>query len=204
MDHETCLEPADIILTRGQSLLSRAIRVLTRSIGEPRTRVNHVGIVVRGGPLKEVIVVEALSRVRRHKLSEHYAGTGDDVAVYRSTDLSDEQRQLIVSAAEGYVGREYGYFKALLHVLDWIFLGVYLFRRLGWMDRYPICSWLVAHSFKKAGLSFGVTAGQATPDDIWDFVNSKKKLFWRIRGLWPIDEREASVAESLDERILAA
>ena len=38
------------------------------------------------------------------------------------------------------------------------------------MDNYPICSWVVAHAFKKVEKHFGVAAGAANPDDIWDFV----------------------------------
>ena len=40
------LEPGDVFLTRGSSFISRAIRFFTRSIGEKRTKVNHVGLVV--------------------------------------------------------------------------------------------------------------------------------------------------------------
>jgi len=42
--------------------LSKAIRFFTRSIGEKRTRVNYVGIVVQRGDVKTAIVVEALKK----------------------------------------------------------------------------------------------------------------------------------------------
>ena len=70
---------------------------------------------------------------------------------------------------------------------DWALLGAYVFRRLGRMDRYPICSWLVAHSYKAAGLHFGVAPGAATPDDIWDFVTTRTDRFQEIRPLGPLN-----------------
>lgn len=55
------IEPADIFLTRGSSLLSGAIRFFTRTIGEKRTKVNHVGLVISEGSLQDCVVIEALS-----------------------------------------------------------------------------------------------------------------------------------------------
>jgi len=62
------LESGDLFLTRGFGFISKAIRFITRSIGEKRTKVNHVGLVVQRGNFKTVIGVEALSKVMRHKL----------------------------------------------------------------------------------------------------------------------------------------
>jgi len=62
------LEPGDVFLTRGQAFISRAIRFFTRDAGEKRTKVNHVGVVVEAGEITTAIVVEALSRVKRHRL----------------------------------------------------------------------------------------------------------------------------------------
>ncbi len=68
------LLPADVFLTRGSSWLSRAIRFFTRGAGEARTKVNHVGLVVEGGPIEDAVVVEALSKVKQHKLVDQYGG----------------------------------------------------------------------------------------------------------------------------------
>ena len=54
------------------------------------------------------------------------------------------------------------------------------------MDRYPICSWLVAHAFAKAGKTFGVPPGMASPDDIWDFVNEEPEKYSEIMPLGSI------------------
>jgi len=67
------LESGDIFLTRGCGFISKAIRFFTRSIGEKRTKVNHVGLVVQRGEVKTVIVVEALCKgVMRHTLWSQY------------------------------------------------------------------------------------------------------------------------------------
>lgn len=177
------LEPADIFLTRGTGIISRLVRFFTRRIGESRTKVSHVGLVVEGGPMDSAIVVEVLTKVKRHKLFDRYASTKYEVAVYRLLDVEQEDLDKIVVAAEDYVGRTFGYLKIPLHLLDWALLGAYVFRRLGRMGRYPICSWLVAHSYKKANLNFGVKPGAANPDDIWDFVRTQTGKYKEVRKL---------------------
>lgn len=178
------LEPCDVFLTRSRSLLGRGIRLFTRSFGESRTMVNHVGVVVEGGTVDEAIGVEALRTVKRHTLWLKYGpGSSSDIAVYRPLNLSDEEKTVVVAAAEGYVGRTYGYLKIAAHLLDWLLLGAYLFRRLARMDDYPICSWLVAHAFAQADKNFGVPPGRASPDDIWDFVTSNPDTYRVVQSL---------------------
>jgi len=184
------LEPGDVFLTRGKGLISKAIRFFTRSIGESRTKVSHVGIVVEEGTLKTAVVVEALSMVKRHCLWEKYGPPAkDDVAVYRAKNLTSEEIKTIISVAESQVGRKYGYLKIVAHLLDWALLGAYVFRRLASNGDYPICSWLVAHSFSKAGKYFGVEPGAASPDDIWDFVSSHKDIYECVHKLKPLREK---------------
>ena len=190
MDSE--LRPADVFLTQGTSLMSRLIRFFTRRIGESRTKVNHVGVVVQGGPLREAMVVEALSTVRRHRLWGRYGPPRKGlVAIYRPLDLSPEQIANVVAGANGYVGRKYGWFMLVAHLLDWVLQGAYVFRRLAGVDRYPICSWVVAHAFLKAGKDFGVAPGAADPDDIWDYIVTHHSRFARIHALAPLRESDA-------------
>lgn len=178
------LKPGDIFLTRGKSFLSKAIRFFTRSIGESRTKINHVGLLVENGILQTAVVVEASTAVKRHSLWSRYGPPAkDDVAVYRAKNLSDEEVKIIVAEAESQVGREYGYFKVLAHLMDWALLGAYVFRRLANNGDYPICSWLVAHSFSKAGKNFGVEPGAASPDDIWDFIQSHPEIYGCVHPL---------------------
>jgi len=189
-------EPGDIFLTRGSSFTSRAIRFFTRSIGEKRTRINHVGIVVQRGDVKTAIVVEALYKVMRHKFWSQYGPPKKDlIAVYRATNLTAEQIKNIVAEAEKQVDKKYGVLMIIAHFLDWLFgrmLGwlfgwqfsdIYLFRRLIPGNKYPICSWVVADAFKEAGKDFGVEIGMATPDDIWDFIQNNPGKYKEIHPL---------------------
>ncbi len=169
------LKNGDVFLTRGDGFISRAIRFFTRGIGEKRTKVNHVGLVVQSGNLESAIVVEALTMVKRHKLWSQYGPPKKDfVAVYRAINLTEEEVDKIVAEAESQVGKNYGYLKIVAHLMDWSLLGAYMFRRMVPDGKYPICSWLVAYSFSKAGKHFGVEPATGTPDDIWDFVAERK------------------------------
>ena len=178
----TDLLPADIFFTRGRGMLSRLIRFFSRGIGESRTQVNHVGIVTKAGGATTAVVVEALLKVVEHPLIEQYGGKTDEVAVYRHINLTGDQQRTIVAAAEAYVGRKYGWSTLAMHVLDWCLLGAYVFRRLG-SDKYPICSWVVAHAYAKVDATFGVPTSAADPDDIWDFVTRNPGKYALVRPL---------------------
>ena len=187
------LKPGDVFLTRGHSPVSRAIRFFTRSFGEKRTRVNHVGLVVTKGSLKSAVVVEAIRFVTRRTLWSGYGPPKkDSVAVFRATNLSQDEIQLIVARAESHVGKKYGWQMIVAHILDWILLGAYAFRRLVPGGNYPICSWVVADAFSTAGKHFGVAPGAASPDDIWDFVAERKPGRYKmVRPLTPLPREEA-------------
>jgi hypothetical protein len=181
------LEPADIFLTRRRGFGSWAIRFFTRHIGEPRTEVSHVGVVVEGGSLEKAWMVEARGRVRHRLLFRHYGRKRKiDVAIFRPLHLTPAERAVIVETALRYVGKEYSYFKILLHLADWLLQGAYVFRRLGGINDYPICSWLVAQAYAKAGETFGVPPGAASPDDIWDYVTAHPKKYQMLHPLAPL------------------
>lgn len=149
--------------------------------------VNHVGVVVEEGTLQTCVVVEALSKVKQHKLWERYGPPDDDsVAIFRPTNLTEEEITKIVNYAEKQVGRKYGYLKIVAHLLDWIFFGIYFFRRFTSSGKYPICSWLVAYAFLEAGKNFNVDPGAAEPDDIWDFVTRNKDKYIEVHSLKPM------------------
>ena len=182
------LKPGDVFLTRGNSFLAKAIRFFSRSIGEKRTQVNHVGIVVKQGTLESCFVVEALTMVRYHRLWKQYGPPStSSVAIYRPVNLTEEELNIIVDEALEQVNKRYGYFKILAHLLDWFLLGAYVFRRFFKNNKYPICSWLVAHAYSKAGKHFGVDPGAAQPDDIWDFIHDnqdKYVVIHPLRSIW--------------------
>jgi hypothetical protein len=177
------LVPGDIVLTRSGGIVGWAIRLFTRSIGESRTKASHTGIIVESGTVESAVIVEALSKVKRHPLGQRYGGANHEVAVFRALNLTDADLAGVVAKAETYVGRRYGYLKILAHWLDWVLQGAYVFRRLTNQDRYPICSWVVAYAFAEAGRHFGVEPGAATPDDIWDFVTENPDRYREVVAL---------------------
>ena len=85
-----------------------------------------------------------------------------------------------------YEGKKYGYFKIVAHALDKFIGGRYFFRRLCFMDNYPICSWLVAHVYSQlSGLQhyFGVPNNACQPDDIEDFCTGRRSPFKEVKNL---------------------
>lgn len=167
--YDQILQPCDIFFTHGEKVLSKLIRLGETLPGEEEAVVNHVGIVTGYGPIDFADVVEALSRVVKHTIYSQYHNQKDKVAIYRPINLNSEQKYIITNKANSYVGDKYGYFKIVTHLLDYFTGKHYFFRRLANDDNYPICSWVVAHAYKAAGLNFGCEAGMADPDDIWDF-----------------------------------
>jgi hypothetical protein len=180
---DVVLQPGDVMLSRSRGIVGWAIATFTRHIGESRTKATHSAVVVEGGPLRAAVIVEALSTVKRHRLWDRYAGSNKEVALFRPLNLSDAQIASVAAKAESYVGRPYGYLKIVAHWADWLLQGAYVFRRLTNEDRYPICSWVVAHAFAAAGKHFGVDPGAATPDDIWDFVTEHPEIYREVRAL---------------------
>ncbi len=188
MTEQLILEPGDIFCTRGENLLSKGIRFCTRSKGEPRTRVNHAGIVVGSGTIMTAPVVEALITVQEHTLFSQYGPPNNDqVVIYRPIGLYPVERQRMADKARSYVGRKYGWGKLVTHFLDWCCGGVYLFRRLNHCDRYPICTWVVEEAAEVAYLDFGVPKGSTQPDDIDDWCRTLPRK-WQC--IFPLQKLE--------------
>jgi len=169
------LKAGDIFLTRGNHLISRLIRFFSRLIGESRTTVNHVGLIVEPGDLRTAVEIEAIRFVTRRTLWSGYGPPSTDcVAVFRANNLTEDDTRKMAARAQSMVGVRYGWIAIVAHLLDWCLDGACVFGRLVPDMRYPICSWLVADAFAKAGKDFGVAPGAAEPDDIWDYVTSPK------------------------------
>lgn len=185
------LMPGDIVFTRGSGVLSRLIRFFSRTIGESRTMVNHVAIVVDGGTPVTAKIVEALTTVQHNSLWR-YASPGNEVAVFRAKNLTVLQANFIAEEAMTYVGKTYGYLKLVTHLLDWCLMGAYVFRRLTPSDRYPICSWVVAHAYGSQGFDFGVSENAASPDDMWDFCLKNPDKYYEVLPLGRLDDPPAA------------
>jgi hypothetical protein len=77
------------------------------------------------------------------------------------------------------------------HLLDWLLLGTYVFRRITLNTNYAICSWLVSDAFAKAGNYFNVEPGAAQPDDIWDFIQQnpdKYQMIHPLKRIWHLPD----------------
>lgn len=158
--------PGDVVLTKGMWL----IRWGTQYTGEGKGSMGHAGVGVN-----QSFFVEALWRV---VLTAWDGLSGRGGQVWRYIPFTDEQRKAIADKADDYLGRKYGWWKIALQGIDCIlgklfFTDVYLARRLGRIDKYPICSWVVAFAYDRgAGYSFGKEPNAATPDDIYDHVRN--------------------------------
>jgi len=85
---------------------------------------------------------------------------------------------------------KYGWAKIALHMADRVLTnGSYVFRRLAFMPKRPICSHLVAQVYSDSGLDFGVAPYEAQPDDIWDYVMNSDN-YKIIRHLEPLREED--------------
>lgn len=156
--------PGDVVLTKGMWI----IRWGTQHTGEGKTLFAHAGI-----GYDESVFIEAKWRVVKTPWSSLPDRGGQ---VWRYIPFTDEQRKAIADKAADYLGRKYGWWKIVLQGIDCI-LGkllctdVYLMRRLGFMDKYPICNWVTSFSYKKAvSYLFGKPANVVNPDDIGDHV----------------------------------
>ena len=188
-----CPEAGDLFFTRSDSWLGKAIRLMTREIGEPPSIYQHVGIVVKSAPTwADAVVVEALaSGVVERRFGDGYDLTAKRVEVWRYHDT--KTRRLAAFKARKRIGQNYGYLKLLLHAGDWLVSrGRFrLLRRLGKVDRWPICSYLAAVAYKRADQEVraaskvqrspfwrGFNPETMTPDDLHDAVT--RSALWRV------------------------
>ena len=164
------LQPCDIFFTKGDTLLGYMIRRATREKNEPPTWAGHVGMIVEPGEGLDAVCIEALNRVERHTLDSQYAGKAVEIRVYRPLTWSDEDKIAILVHLEAEVGERYGYAKIALHGLKWL-TGWNWWLRLAVIDRWPICSYLIADATARRGYRFGIDAKMATPDDMMDYCH---------------------------------
>lgn len=165
------LLPGDIILERGDNLLSRAILECQRHRGEGKSIVNHAALVVRGGNPLQAEMVEALSTVIVRPVSA-YLGANHSIAIFRNKKLTIGDRHRIALKALEYNGRKYGFHIIAAHMMDYFLGGRYVFRRMVGSDNYPICSWIPAFAYHRVtGYKFNrLDPILVQPDDIWDDV----------------------------------
>lgn len=171
--------PGDIICENGTNWLSRSIRWAEHAPGEDPVYANHVAMFTSPAD-----VTEALWKVENRPAAVALAGVS--YQVWRHTGLTDAQRQAVAAQALSYVGRDYGVGKIMLHLGDALLTKatgheIYAFRRMAGVDKYPICSWVVAESYSKAlGLQLGPPPNEAAPDDIWRYMRARPAIWTRL------------------------
>jgi len=172
------LQLGDIVHIQRDTILSKTIRIFGSARGEGKTWASHSALVL--GPKRGVAVIEALTKVKINSLLK-YSRQNIRFVIYRMPKgLNENQKKVIREKALEYRGRNYGYFKILAHALDRLLNNKYFFRQLALMDKYPICSWLVAYVYyRSVGLRFDSAPNAAQPDDILDYcVKNNWDLVW--------------------------
>ena len=158
----------DVVEECGQSRLSRLIAWATRGWHEAETVCTHVGRMVTATDVAEAglrFVVRPLDTARRIRVWRYEPG------------FSQIEVKCMRGKADYYKGKKYGWWKLIPHLLDGLlekalpFRHVYLFRRLLFIKRYPMCVWEFAWTFWECvGLLFGASPRFVTPDCISDFL----------------------------------
>jgi uncharacterized protein YycO len=176
----TDLLPADVVFTRGDTLLGRMIRWGERSRGECSSQTNHAAVVVGAGDPAQARIVESMQHVRTGPLGQLHSK--DYCWVFRPLNVDPYSAGRVTSWALAQVGRRYGYGQLILQLLDAkIFRGRNVFRRIAAVDPRPICSRLVATAYRDVlGLDFGVPAYAADPDTMMDFCLRNPDKYLRV------------------------
>jgi len=168
------IQHADILAVRGTRLLAKGILAATGNT------VSHVGLVISGDP---PLVIEALTRVKTNPLD---VSIKDAEAAYllKPLNLTADQRRTIVYAACALSADGYGYLDIGLQGMDALLHSRkptdLLAGALG-IKKHPICSYLVAASYERAGLNFGVNDKSITPADIFQFAKSNPAIYSVVR-----------------------
>lgn len=168
-------KPGDIVLVKGTSIFSKIVRWVTRINDEPKTYASHSAIISVGNEIYNSKIIEALIHVKETNLNRY---KNKHFEIWRLNTISSEDRDNIVKQAGDYLSYKYGFLKILYQFLDYIIIKVinkeiFLFRRLAYSDKYPICSWLVAWAYYDSIMyDFGIDPKFATPDDIHDYIKN--------------------------------
>ena len=169
--------PGDLIFVRSSTILGSIIRWFTRSKNEEKTYANHVAGMGFSGILIEALITVVSSSFLEWKKYNHR------FEIWRNKDLSDSTRAVIAHYVDQQIGRKYGFLKLGLHAGDAILAKLlgnnpYFFRRLAFVNRYPICSWLWAYAYFKGGIKLGGSPNSLSPDDMYDYV--KTDIVWEL------------------------
>lgn len=170
MNDYPMFEPCDLVFVSGNSWLSKLIKFFTRHGGEPPTKITHIA-----GFDTPSTIIEASLKVKKTDVKK-WDKKHKYYEVWRNLNISYEEKTKIVKYVRDYENNFYGWQKLFFHMLDGI-LGkifnkeIFLFRKLLFIEKYPICSWLWAYGYKDGyDYEFGNKPNVVSPDDMYDFV----------------------------------
>jgi hypothetical protein len=172
----------DVVLTRSDSWLARAIRAVAGQA------YSHTAIVSKGGFVDIARIVESDKRIRQGGLLEHHAR--DFVNVWRPLNVDDDTVDAIVSLCEARIGEPYGVGEFFTQLPDAILRkligrNIVAARRLNRMIPGTQCSGLIAGAFSQLSLNFGVEPYAATPQDIDRYCASNPSKYQKVFGERP-------------------
>jgi hypothetical protein len=179
----------DIILFAGRGdFLSNGVRWFERNRGEAPTYAVHSAQFLDPDRYLELAWVEKIRTTGEllKKRQAHDVWQRRGFEVWRCRSLTAEQREALTQQALAYLGERVAIAKFITHELDGLInkvvrREVFLFRRLNYNDRYPICSWATAFSYDRAlHYQFGVPPDCADPDHIHDWVNAHPDEWMRV------------------------
>jgi hypothetical protein len=185
-------QAGDIILFAGRGdFLSNGVRWFERSRGEAPTYAVHSAQFLDPDRYLELALVEKIRATGEllKKRQAHDVWQRRGFEVWRCRSLTPEQREALTEQALAYVGERVAIAKFITHELDGLInkvvrREVFFFRRLNHDQRYPICSWVTAFTYKRVlNYQFGVPPECANPDQIDDWVSAHPDEWARVYRL---------------------
>lgn len=168
-------EAGDIICVSGKSVFKNLISWFSRAPGEEKTYAKHIA-----GVSDKNTITEALSTVKSTK-TEEWMPLHKKFEVWRLRTLNKNKRRDIKEYVRNKEGSIYGGWKLFLFGGDFLLTkifrkDVYLFRRIGFSERFPICSWLWAYAYDTINYRFdGKDPNYLDPDTMHDIIIKNEK-----------------------------
>ena len=163
------MKSGDIILVTGTAWISKQIMAKT-ALPTDEITVSHAGLFIC-----DQYVLEALPKgVVTSKYPDSFPETH---YIFSPKNITTVQQADICKKALTYSADPYGWGKLGTQYLDWL-TSSKVWSSYG-LDKYPICSYIVAQAYKSVGLDFGVPTKGTTPMDILRFcLNNIDKYDW--------------------------
>ena len=118
-------------------------------------------------------------RVKTRPIEESVADA-ERAYLLQDISLSADQREAIARRALKFSAADYGWADIILQLANAIFRTTWFTDHLtfGFLDQFPICSYLVAQSYKTIGLTFGKKKEESiTPADIYNFAENNPSIY---------------------------